>query len=463
VSENDGAAFAADGSEETLTADVSDADAVVLEEAGYIGLALPGGWRVRRFLGRGGMGSVFSAQRRGDPGRYAVKLLRPELVGSPSAVARFRREAKILSALDNAHIVKVVDVGHADEHAPFIVMELLEGQSLRAACGRERLSSVGRTIDIVIQACEGLSAAHDQGIIHRDLKPENLFLTRGPGGREHVKIVDFGIAKLADGGTITGHETSTGALVGTLSYMAPEQVRAEADLDVRVDVYALGCVLYELLSGHRAHDGQRPHEVLYSVLHSDPVPLNELCEGIEPELAKVVARALTKDRDERTPDVTTLSTQLKRLVARSGGEAVPRPIRAEVRWFDQSLSSGTGRGTTAEVARASGRMSRWGWTSLALVVTAGIGVYLGRVSRSEPASQASTVEPSGVVSVPAPAPSVTTKRVVLVAPERDAAADAPPRPTPVRAIAHAHHSVPAAATAAGSAAPSDFVRDNPYE
>jgi len=374
------------GADETLTAEPSGAGPDVAE-AGRVGLELPGGWRVRRFLGCGGMGSVFAAQRRGDPGAYAIKFLRSELVGRANAVARFRREAELLSELDDPHIVKVVDVGHADDRAPFIVMELLEGRSLRAASARGQLSPIVHSIDVVMQACAGLSSAHEKGIVHRDLKPENLFLARGSGGREQVKIVDFGIAKLADaGGAMAGHETSTGALVGTLSYMAPEQVRGDKQLDARADVYALGCVLYELLSGRRAHDGQRPHEVLYSVLHREPVPLTHLCDGIEPELAGIVARALAKERAERTPDVTTLARQLETIALRTPSDAVPVPLSDAARATQASLSNGTTRGTAAEVPHRNDRLPRLGWTLLSLLVAGGVGLHLGRASRGEPAS-----------------------------------------------------------------------------
>lgn len=420
-----------------------------------LGVELPGGFRVRRFIGRGGMGAVFEARRRGDPRKYAIKFLHPELAGRASSVARFRREANILAALDNEHIVAVRDVGHADDAAPFIAMELLRGQSLRALLSRTVPVPTRRAVELAVQACRGLAAAHARGIVHRDLKPENLFVARRDDGTDWVKVLDFGIAKLLDGELVTSAETQSGALLGTLSYMAPEQVRGEPDLDGRVDVYAIGCILYEMLTGQRAHFGARPHEVLYHVLHRRPPPLRDARPDLPPELLEAVERATEKDLRVRTASIEALLQELEQIAAHQLGSHRDRaPVRSALGADDATLTdapasagaslsasqSSAGGSAVADVVGAQPVSNKSWWWPVLLVCALGFGVWAGRRGSSEapapPREAAVRSSPSVGGSVPNPAIASAAPRGAVDPPPpsvEPAAAERRPAPPSVRA------------------------------
>ncbi|RLB66194.1 MAG: hypothetical protein DRI90_00060, partial [Deltaproteobacteria bacterium] len=274
------------------------------------GTILEGKYRLVRLLGVGGMGSVYEAEHTLISRRVAVKLLLPQLADVPEMAERFLREARSASEIDHPNIIEVYDVGRSDEGHLFIVMELLEGQSLRELLNEQRRLGLGRAIRIILEVLAGLQAAHQQGTIHRDLKPDNVFLVPGDDDSERVKILDFGISKVKDSGA-EGGLTRTGAVLGTPHYMAPEQAQGEADVDERIDVWAAGVILYEMLSGSRPYSGDSYNRVIAQIL-IDPVPrLKEVAPAVPAVLAEVVERALAKERDGRYADVAAMMRALR--------------------------------------------------------------------------------------------------------------------------------------------------------
>jgi tRNA A-37 threonylcarbamoyl transferase component Bud32 len=259
-----------------------------------------GSYRITDRLGQGGMGAVFRARHEliGKPA--AIKVLRSELCRSAEIVDRLFKEARAASAIHHPGIVEVFDFGyHADGRA-YLVMELLDGEPLaarlaRTGCDPHTAAVIARGIASV------LAAAHAQGIVHRDLKPDNVFLVPDPDvpGGERPKILDFGIAKLADDGGRRTARTQTGALIGTPSYMAPEQARAAGAIDHRADLYSLGCVLYELLTGAPPFVAEGAGEVIAMHLFTEPEPPSARRPGIAPALDAITLRLLAKEPEAR--------------------------------------------------------------------------------------------------------------------------------------------------------------------
>ncbi|MBI5489273.1 MAG: protein kinase [Deltaproteobacteria bacterium] len=273
-------------------------------EATLSGLVLDGKYRLTVPLGEGGMGVVYAAQHvlLGKP--LAVKLLKPRLVSEPVALARFQQEAVQVSRIGSPHIVQVLDLGSAPDGSPFMVMELLEGETLYAllmenpAKGTNEVLPVPRSIDIVSQILAGLDAAHVRGIVHRDLKPGNVFLTRVGDRMDFVKLLDFGLSKVLGGDRIA-HMTRTGVLLGTPTYMAPEQVLARKDVDHRADLWATGIVLFRMLVGRRPHEGRSAAERMAAITTIDAPLLRHFRPELDPRLEAVIRKALARSPGER--------------------------------------------------------------------------------------------------------------------------------------------------------------------
>ncbi|NMC71955.1 MAG: serine/threonine protein kinase, partial [Myxococcales bacterium] len=265
-----------------------------------VGTVLANRYRIVRQIGQGGMGAVYEAEHLVIGRRVAIKALHPEFAHRSELVARFHREAQAASRIGHLNIVEVFDFGTDDRGAPFLVMEYLEGRSLAGALQSDGTFPVERSADVVGQTLGALDAAHAKGIIHRDLKPENIFLTDHGGRADFVKLLDFGISKFQ---TPAGEPklTTTGVTLGTPYYMAPEQAAGDGELDHRVDVYAMGAVLYEALAGRPPYEGTNYNRLLAQILSSDPPPLREFRPDIPPELARVVHTAMARNRNERYP------------------------------------------------------------------------------------------------------------------------------------------------------------------
>jgi len=270
-----------------------------------------GPYEIMAVLGAGGMGEVYRAHDERLGREVAIKVLPPELAADPDRLRRFEQEARAASALNHPNILTVYDVG-AHEGAPYLVTELLEGESLRERLRNGALPA-RKAVELAAQVCAGLAAAHEKGIVHRDLKPENLFVTSDG----HVKILDFGIAKLAapkvreglEGPATEVDATEAGMMLGTLGYMSPEQVRGMR-CDHRTDIFAFGCVLYEMLSGKRAFSGETAADTITAILSKDPAPLDGPSSAVPPGLQGIVQRSLEKRSEDRFSSAHDLALAL---------------------------------------------------------------------------------------------------------------------------------------------------------
>jgi eukaryotic-like serine/threonine-protein kinase len=285
-------------------------------------------------LGEGGMGEVYRARDTRLDRSVAIKVLSPRFTTDPGFLERFQREARAISQLNHPHICTLHDIGEQDG-TPYLVLEYVEGETLAARLARGPLP-VDQALAIGIQISDALDKAHRQGIMHRDLKPGNVILVGKTGAAPHAKLLDFGLAKAAGSGliasgalgealTATGPLTAQGTLLGTLQYMAPEQIEGR-DADWRSDIFALGAVLHEVVSGQRAFTGTSPASVIAAILERTPPALSTLQPLTPPALDHVVARCLAKDPDDRWQNAGDIMRELKWVAStRTLPAAAPRP------------------------------------------------------------------------------------------------------------------------------------------
>ena len=377
----------------------SEAETVPAESR--IGQVIADKYRISRLLGRGGMGEVYEARHVVVGRRFALKFLREHSARSQDSLSRFLCEAQAAGALDNEHIAAVLDFDTAADGSPFLVMEYLAGESLAALLTREGPLPVPRAIAILIQVCSGLDVAHRAGIVHRDLKPDNLFVTQLPSGAELIKILDFGIAKLTDPGS-DGAITSSGVILGTPFYMAPEQARGERNVDFRADIYALGVIAYELLSGKKPHPGEGYNAILAHILTQPVTPLVTLRPGLDPGLVAVIECALASDPARRQSSIAALAEELSPFAGRalpSGGThfdfrpAKPSPADAPTQATiagPVSVHDGTFQSAIGDVQHGSWRRERpprARWALIAVAAVATVLALMRALSRS-PTTQA---------------------------------------------------------------------------
>ncbi|HEU4410432.1 MAG TPA: protein kinase [Polyangiaceae bacterium] len=274
-----------------------------------VGDTLSGKYRLTRKLGQGGMGAVYEATHLRLGQKVAIKVVLPEVAERPELAYRFEHEARAAAKLRGRHAVRVLDVDTSPEGLPFLVMELLEGHSLRDELARRGPLPIEDAVRYVREACEGVDEAHRAGIVHRDIKPANLFLSAEGEGVAVVKVVDFGIAKANDVGGSDYH-TATNAPLGTYKYMSPEQARSARSVDARTDVWSLGVVLYQLLSGKTPFNGEGALGVVYAIATQAPPPLRASRPDVPEALVAVVERALSKELEGRYQTVRELSDAL---------------------------------------------------------------------------------------------------------------------------------------------------------
>ncbi len=276
------------------------------------GEVLAGKYVVERVLGAGGMGVVVAARHTQLDERVALKFLLPQHVASEEVVARFVREGRAAAKIRSEHVARVTDVGVLDTGAPFLVMEYLDGTDLSALVHRHGPLPVPDAVDYVLQACEAIAEAHALGIIHRDLKPANLFLTTRADGSRCVKVLDFGISKLTavDGGRSDTGMTKTTSSLGSPLYMSPEQMTSARSVDARTDVWALGVVLFELLTGSVPFVAESLPHLCILIATAPPVPLRALRHDAPPALEAIVGRCLAKERGARYANVAELAWEL---------------------------------------------------------------------------------------------------------------------------------------------------------
>jgi eukaryotic-like serine/threonine-protein kinase len=287
---------------------------------------LAGKYQVERVLGSGGMGVVVAARHLELDERVAVKFLLPHAVGSTQAAARFVREARAAVKIKSEHVARVIDVGRLENGAPYMVMEFLDGRDLSALTAAGPCP-IEDAIDYVIQACDAMAEAHSRGIVHRDLKPANLFLTQRADGSPVVKVLDFGISKVAVPDASEPSLTRTATPMGSPLYMSPEQMRSARDVDWRTDVWSLGAIAYELLTARTPFWAESYPELCVAILSTEPIPIRQLRPEVPAELERAVMRCLRKDPAARFGNVGELARALAPFAPARSREVVERAVR----------------------------------------------------------------------------------------------------------------------------------------
>ncbi len=306
-------------------------------------------YQVESLIGGGGMGVVYRARDTRLERPVAIKVLRPELVADPDRRTRFLTEARAAAALTHPAIAQVYDIDE-DGGTTFIAMEYVDGRTISGLIADGELDLLG-SVDIGFQISEGLAKAHEAGIIHRDIKSDNIMVTRDG----HAKLLDFGLAKLLDAGTplpgapsdpfgrtltMGPAPTLAGAVMGTVHYMSPEQARGQA-LDARSDIFSLGVVLYQMVTGELPFRGESLIDTMHAVAYVEPKPVTIVRRSLPPQLHRIVTRCLRKNRDDRYPDAHELAADLKRLKfdLESGTRTSIPPLERLMGWFDALKAS----------------------------------------------------------------------------------------------------------------------------
>ncbi len=330
------------------------------------GTLLAGKYLVERVLGEGGMGVVVAARHTQLEQRVALKFVLPEALKSTDAVERFAREARAAAKLKSEHVARVLDVGSLENGAPYMVMEYLEGRDL-AAIIEERPLSPREAVDLVLQACEAVAEAHAAGIVHRDLKPKNLFVTTRVDGRPLVKVLDFGISKQSNADGSTSGQlslTRTTMVMGSPNYMSPEALRSAKQVDARSDLWALGVILYEAMTGHVPFVADTITQLTAMVLEQRPRPLSDLRPDVPIGLANAVLACLEKDPALRTQSVADLARAIEPFGENAGvADRIANVARGGT--TQRSVVDRSSDRATAVVTGSGGTSVAWGETLLA--------------------------------------------------------------------------------------------------
>lgn len=409
-----------------------------------------GKYRLERIVAEGGMGVVVEATHVHLDQRVAVKFLSPLLAGDETCVQRFVQEARAAAQIRSEHVVRVFDVDTLSTGTPYIVMELLEGEDLNTTLERRSRLHPSEAVDFVLQACHAIAEAHSLGIVHRDLKPGNLFACQRADRQPFIKVLDFGVSKLLPSARGWRERASTGphVVMGTPLYASPEQLYASTRVDARADIWALGIILYELVTGSPPFVGDTLFELRTKISGSAPRPLHELRPEVSEELGAVVARCLAKDAHHRFATVGDLVEALAPHAPRS---LVLPVIRIEepahtARALEPTLPSMTGRRagllrrTIAATKRSpTGRRGlRITLRTVAGAILGGalVGVVMASVPRVESGSAATlpvpSSEPSAAAEEPAPSESTAAPPEAPATSIAPAASATPPSPSPSR-------------------------------
>jgi eukaryotic-like serine/threonine-protein kinase len=443
---------------------------------GLVGRTVADRYVLRRVIGHGGMGAVYEAEHLGIGKRVAMKFIDAEFATDETVVARFAREARAMSAVESAHIVSIHDAGTCGGR-PYLVMELLRGEDLGQRLRRTRTLPLGEAMHIVAQVLKGLARAHAAGIVHRDLKPDNVFLAKGDLDPLFAKIVDFGVSKIERPRATTSPLalTGRGTVLGTPLYMSPEQAQAAPDVDARADLYSVGAILFECLSGRPPHTGESYEQVILSICMRDAPDLRALVPGVPAEIAAFVARSLARDREQRFASAERMLAALHEVAPE---ERLRVPLDAPEA---ETLRSAGGVPAPAAVqppAAGAPKMARSGavLATAALAMLTGLALTLGAIfaiherSSPPPPAPGATAPPAPPRSAPDPAAAApgTTLLELTRAPASDPPAPASSASTSARPAdaTAAPRPAPAprskgASKAGGAARPLDIQRDLP--
>jgi eukaryotic-like serine/threonine-protein kinase len=436
------------------------------------GQILAGKFRIERVLGQGGMGVVVAATHLQLEERVALKFLLPDALANPEAVERFAREARAAVKIKSEHVARVSDVGTLESGSPYMVMEYLHGEDLAAWVRRNGAMAVPEAIEFLLQACEAIAEAHALGIVHRDLKPANLFVTRRADGSACIKVLDFGISKL----TVPGAApelgmTKTHTVMGSPLYMSPEQMSSSRNVDMRSDIWALGVILYESLTGRVPFEAETMPQLCGMILQDPPRPIDELRPDLPPALQHVILRCLEKSRERRYGNVAELAFALVpfgQSAARRSAERISRVLGAAgfpstpPASFD-AASPQASSGTSINFgASTEPKKSRAPLVAALCLISLLLGGTLLVVTRKTPAlesiAELPTGKPLAAAPVPSPMPTAPPSAPPLVEPQLVATALASATPSasakPVAVKLKTTKSVKAKAAAAPqSAAP----------
>jgi serine/threonine protein kinase len=315
------------GKEYSDTSTLCPIDASVLQQMDdpLLGQALAGKYLIEKLIKRGGMGSVYLGKHVLMDKRVAIKVLRPSLALDNDIVARFSREAKAASRISHPHAVTVTDFGEDENGVVFLVMEYLDGRTLKEIIKSDGPMSLGRVVEIVRQVAGALDAAHQQGVVHRDLKSDNIMLVRHDGG-DWAKVLDFGIAKIKQPEGVRDVDiTAANLVIGTPQYMSPEQCSQSSPIDARSDVYSLGVIVYEMLAGRVPFTGESPTVIMMKQVQDAPPSIVEARPDLPASMAKVIARALAKQPSDRFQTAGEFSEALS-AVAADAPSVVAAPV-----------------------------------------------------------------------------------------------------------------------------------------
>jgi len=415
---------------------------------------LAGRYRLERQLGKGGMGSVWLAEHLALRSWVAVKLMDPAIAATPEGAERFRREAQAAASLRSAHVVQVLDYG-LHETTPFLVMELLQGESLAGCLEREKRLTPERTLAIMTQVARALGRAHAAGIVHRDLKPDNVFLVR-EDDQELVKILDFGIAKTPQS-QFGGMETRTGVTMGTPYYMSPEQVEGKRAVDFRTDLWAMAVITCECMTGVRPFDGSTFGELLLNICARPIAPPSS--QGLQLRgFDEWFAKATSRDSEQRFSSAQDLANSLRDVVTgAAGGHAFAPPVAqpahvpapATVPGHGHQVPAATGGSFAAsghpgsapsintaqalELATRSSGRSALPWILLGVVLTLGVVAVTVMVLRPSPDATAEAAPSSSSVAAAPAAPADSPNVALAPPPESSPPAETAAKPKPAQA------------------------------
>jgi serine/threonine-protein kinase len=373
-------------------------------------------YRVERVLGEGGMGIVYLAQQTDLDRRVAVKVLRREALTDKEVVERFRREARVAAKLSSPHVARILDFGTTDDGYPFMVLEYLEGNDLDDELERRGALPLDETAKLIIEACEGMREAHAIGVVHRDLKPGNLFLCNEKGKRI-LKVLDFGISKVTADEQV--RVTQTASAFGTPLYMSPEHVRSTKAVDHRTDIWSLGVILYETVTGVPPFDGSSPTAVAVAVATEPFVPPSIQRPGLPRELDDLMARLLAKDPAQRFSTVTELADALRPFAA---GEFTSEVLAPRARAHTMEASAMTTTHIAPQTTKKNRRNIAIG-AGVAMAGAAAVAIAVLAMGRggdantgSAPSARPEVVTASGASPVNATGPQIGATAAVTVEP-----------------------------------------------